>query len=89
MLPVIVTDPMNHPVLSLQSGDFALYEGTSRQQIRYFSVEDAPLSIGLVSDCSASMKHKIQYESHALQEFFANANPKDEYFAVAVSDSPR
>lgn len=89
MIPVIVTDPMNHPVLSLKRDDFTLYEGTSRQQIRYFSLEDAPLSIGLVLDCSASMKNKIEYESQALQEFFANANSQDEYFAVAVSDTPR
>jgi len=89
MIPVIATDPMNRPVLSLQRDDFALYEGTSRQQIRYFSLEDAPLSIGLVLDCSASMKNKIEYERQALQEFFANANSQDEYFAVAVSDKPR
>lgn len=89
MIPVTVTDPMNRPVLSLKRDDFTLYEGTSRQQIRYFSLEDAPLSIGLVLDCSASMKKKIEYESQALQEFFANANSQDEYFAVAVSDTPR
>lgn len=89
LVPVIVTDPFNRPVLSLQSKDFVLYEGTVEQTIRYFSKEDAPISVGLVLDCSASMKNKIEYERQALDEFFKNANSEDEYFAVAVSDKPR
>ncbi len=89
LIPVTVTDPLNHPLLSLRSSDFTLYEGETAQQIRYFSHEDAPISVGLVLDCSASMKKKIEYEGQALQEFFANANSEDEYFAVAVSSKPK
>ena len=89
LVPVTVTDPLNHPVLTLQSQDFSLYEGTAAQQIRYFSKEDAPISVGLVLDCSASMKNKIEYERQAVSEFFNNANSGDEYFAVTVSDKPR
>ncbi|HUI83031.1 MAG TPA: VWA domain-containing protein [Candidatus Binatia bacterium] len=89
LVPVTVTDPMNHPVVSLQKQDFTLYEGTVQQQIRYFSHEDAPISVGLVLDCSASMKNKIEYERQALEEFFNNANSEDEYFAVTVSDKPQ
>ena len=89
LVPVTVTDAMNHPVLTLQAADFSLYEAQERQQVRYFSHEDAPISVGLVLDCSASMKNKIEYERQALQEFFNNANPDDEYYAVAVSNKPR
>lgn len=88
LVPVTVTDSLNHPVLSLQRNDFALYEGRTRQNIQYFSHEDGPISVGLVLDCSASMKNKIEYEALALEQFFANANPQDEYFAVAVSNKP-
>ena len=89
LVPVTVTDAMNHPVLNLQRGDFALYEDGAPQRIRYLSKEDAPISVALVLDCSASMKNKIEYEGQALQEFFDNANSADEYFAVTVSDKPR
>ena len=89
LVPVTVSDAMNHPVLTLQAPDFTLYEGQERQQIRYFSHEDAPISVGLVLDCSASMRNKIEYERQALQEFFNNANAGDEYFAVTVSNKPR
>jgi Ca-activated chloride channel homolog len=89
LVPVTVTDAFNRPVLTLHSKDFTLYEGTVPQPIQYFSQEDAPISVGLVLDCSASMKNKIEYERQALEEFFNNANSEDEYFAVAVSDKPK
>ena len=89
LIPVTVTDDRNHPVLSLSAQDFTLYEDGVPQQVRYFSHEDAPISVGLVLDCSASMKNKIEYEGLALEQFFANANSADEYFAVTVSDKPR
>ena len=88
LVPVTVTDPMNRPILNLGAGDFALYEGLVQQNIRYFSHEDAPISVALVLDCSASMKNKIEYEQQALEQFFTNANEEDEYFAVTVSDKP-
>jgi Ca-activated chloride channel family protein len=89
LVPVTVTDTLNRPVLTLKAQDFSLYEGQTQQEIRYFSHEDAPISVGLVLDCSASMKNKIEYERQALEEFFNNANAEDEYFAVAVSNKPK
>ncbi len=89
LVPVTVTDSMNRPVLGLRQQDFTLYEGLAEQQVRYFSTEDTPISVGLVLDYSASMKNKIEYERQAVQEFFSNANAGDEYFAVTVSEKPR
>jgi len=89
LVPVTVTDTLNRPVLSLRQEDFKLYDGTAQQLVRYFSREDAPISVALVLDCSASMKNKIEYEYQALREFFSNANSEDEYFAVTVSDKPK
>jgi Ca-activated chloride channel homolog len=89
LVPVTVTDPMNRPVLTLQQQDFALYEGGTQQKVLYFSHEDVPISMGLVLDCSSSMKNKIEYEAQAVQEFFNNANSEDEYFAVTVSTKPQ
>jgi Ca-activated chloride channel homolog len=89
LVPVTVSDSWNRPMLNLRQQDFKVYEGTSQQQVRYFSREDAPISVALVLDCSASMKNKIEYEYQALQEFLSNANSGDEYFAVTVSDKPK
>src|ERR1700747_338860 len=89
LLPVTVSDIMNHPVTSLKKEDFAIYEGNQQQEIRYFSTEDAPISIAILLDVSKSMSDKIDTERAALVEFFNNANPNDEYFAIAFSDRPR
>jgi Ca-activated chloride channel homolog len=89
LLPVTVTDPMNHAVTRLKKEDFAVYEGKRQQEIRYFSTEDAPISVAILLDVSKSMSDKIDTEREALVEFFNNANPNDEYFAIAFSDRPR
>ena len=89
IVPVTVTDALNRPILDLPKQNFSLYEGNVEQQIRYFSCEDAPISVALVLDYSASMKNKIEYERQAVQEFFTYANPQDEYFIITVSSKPK
>lgn len=89
LVPVTVTDAIGHPIIDLSQKDFLLYEDDSQQRIQYFSAEDAPLSIALVLDFSASMKNKVEYEKQAIDEFFGNANPNDEYFCVTVSTKPQ
>ena len=89
LVPVIVTDSLDRPILDLPKQDFTLYEGGVAQPIRYFSCEDAPISVALVLDYSASMKNKIEYERKAVQEFFTYANPQDEYFIITVSSKPK
>jgi len=89
MVPVTVSDSMNHTVTSLKKEDFALYEGGQQQEIRYFSTEDEPISVAILLDVSKSMTDKIETERAAIDEFFNNANSQDEYFAIAFSDRPR
>ena len=89
LVPVTVSDSSSRPVMTLSKNDFVLYEGAQPQPIQYFSSEDAPISVALVLDFSASMKNKIEYERQAVQEFFNNANPDDEYFAITVSSKPK
>ena len=89
LVPVTVTDSFSHPVVTLSKNDFLLYEGDKPQRIQYFSSEDAPISVALVLDFSGSMKNKIEYERQAVEEFFSNANPADEYFAISVSTKPK
>jgi Ca-activated chloride channel family protein len=88
LVPVTVTDALNRPVVDLPKQNFTLYEGGVPQPIRYFSNEDAPISVGLILDCSGSMRNKIEYEREAVVEFFKYANPQDDYFAISVSSHP-
>ncbi len=89
LVPLTVTDALSRPVIDLPKQNFMLYEGGVAQPIQYFSHEDAPISVGLILDCSGSMRNKIEYEREAVAEFFKNANPEDEYFAITVSDHPQ
>ncbi len=89
LVPVVVTDALNRPVTNLIKQDFALFEDGRSQPIQYFSREQAPISIALLLDVSKSMSNKVEAERAAVAEFVRNANPDDEYFAIAFSDRPR
>lgn len=89
LVPVTVTDAMSRPVTALRKQDFVLYEEDKPQEIRYFLAEEAPISVAVLLDVSKSMSDKVESERAALVEFFKNANPQDEYFAITFSDRPR
>ena len=59
LVPVTITDPMNRLVTGLDQQNFAVYEGKDAQEIRHFSSEDAPVSLGVIFDMSGSMSSKI------------------------------
>jgi Ca-activated chloride channel family protein len=88
LLPVTVTDPMNRLVTGLERDNFTVLEGSQGQQIRSFSSEDAPLSLGVIFDLSGSMGNKIDKSKQAVIEFFKTANPDDEFFMIGFSDKP-
>lgn len=88
-VPVTVNDSLNRPVISLTKKDFSLSEEDKPQEIRYFSTEEAPLSVAILLDVSKSMSDKIDTERAAVVEFFKNANPEDEFSAITFADQPR
>jgi Ca-activated chloride channel homolog len=88
LVPVTITDPMNRLVTGLEKENFQLYEGNAQQQIRSFSSEDAPVSIGVIFDSSGSMASKMDRAKEAVMEFFKTANPQDEFFMITFSDEP-
>src|SRR5215470_9417242 len=87
LIPVTVTDPMNRFVTGLEKENFKLTEDKLPQDITQFSSEDAPLSVGVVFDCSGSMGHKLDKSRQAVAQFFKLANPEDEFFLVQFNDS--
>jgi VWFA-related protein len=87
LIPVTVTDPMNRFVTGLEKDSFKVFEDKKEQDISQFSSEDAPLSIGVVFDCSGSMGKKLEKSREAVAQFFKLANPEDEFFLVQFNDS--
>ncbi len=88
LVPVTVTDQMERLVTGLEKDNFALAEGNKTQQIKTFSSEDAPVSLGVIFDMSGSMGNKIDKSKQAVIEFFKTANPEDEFFLIGFSDQP-
>jgi Ca-activated chloride channel homolog len=88
LVPVTITDPMNRLVTGLDKENFQLFEGNSVQEIRTFSSEDAPVSLGVIFDSSGSMSSKMERAKEAVIEFFKTANPQDEFFMITFSDEP-
>jgi Ca-activated chloride channel family protein len=88
LVPVTITDPMNRLVTGLEKDNFQLFEGNSKEEIKSFSSEDAPVSLGVIFDSSGSMSSKMDRAKDAVTEFFKTANPQDEFFIVTVSDEP-
>jgi VWFA-related protein len=87
LIPVTVTDPFNRFVTGLDKENFKLLEDKKEQDILQFSSEDAPLSIGVVFDCSGSMGSKLEKSRQAVAQFIRTANPEDEFFLVQFNDT--
>ncbi len=88
LVPVTITDPLNRLVTGLDKDNFSVFEGKDAQEIRSFSSEDAPVSLGIIFDMSGSMSSKIDRAREAVGEFLKTANPQDEFFLIAFSDQP-
>ena len=88
LVPVTITDPMNRLVTGLEKENFQLFEGAAAQEIKSFSSEDAPVSLGVIFDSSRSMSSKMDRAKDAVMEFFKTANPQDEFFMITFSDAP-
>jgi Ca-activated chloride channel homolog len=88
LVPVTITDPLNRLVTGLEKDNFQLFEGSSKEEIKSFSSEDAPVSLGVIFDSSGSMSSKMDRAKDAVTEFFKTANPLDEFFMVTFSDEP-
>jgi Ca-activated chloride channel homolog len=85
---VTVTDPYDRIVTGLDQENFQVYDEKVEQKIVAFSTEDAPISVGMIFDCSGSMGDKIQKSKEAALQFFKTSNPQDEFMLISFSDRP-
>jgi Ca-activated chloride channel family protein len=89
LVPVTVTDPLERLVTGLSQDNFEIFENKKPQEIRHFSSEDAPVSLGIIVDTSGSMADKMDRAREAVKEFCDYSNLQDEFFLITFSDEPR
>lgn len=89
LVPVTITDDLRRPVVGLDQENFRLFEDKHPQQIKSFSSEDTPVSVGILVDTSGSMKSKLERAREAVIQFCEAANPQDEFFLITFADTPR
>ena len=89
-LTVTVTDRDGRYVAGLDKSAFAVYDDKVQQEITFFSDEDAPISVGIVFDTSASMSgEKIVRARDAVARFIETSHAGDEYFLIAFDSRAR
>jgi VWFA-related protein len=89
LVPVVVSDRKNRPVVGLERGQFRVFDDKVEQTVTQFAMDDEPLAVGLVFDVSGSMGSKLRRSRLAAAEFFKTSNPEDESFLVTFSDRPK
>jgi len=88
VIPVTVTDSRGRVINGLKKDDFKLYDDKVEQVITHFASDDAPVSIGLVFDTSASMAPRMDKAREAVAALLKSANPEDEFFLVRFNQKP-
>ena len=88
LIPVSVTDAMDHPVSNLPQDAFRLLEDNVEQKIACFFKEDAAVSVGLIFDASGSMRKSMDRSLGAVEQFLRTTMPGDEFFLIRFSDKP-
>jgi Ca-activated chloride channel homolog len=85
-LTVTVTDNYGRYVSGLDKKAFKIFEDKEEQEIKFFSDDDAPVSVGVIFDISGSMSgDKIRKAREALSRFIQTSHDNDEYFLIAFN----
>lgn len=86
LINVTITDARGNLITGLGKENFKIFEEKTEQAVRYFSTEEAPVSVGLVLDFSHSMTSKFPQLRRAVAEFLNTANPEDEFCLIEFRD---
>ncbi|HVW85835.1 MAG TPA: VWA domain-containing protein, partial [Bryobacteraceae bacterium] len=87
-LHATVTDKQGRILENLPERAFKVFENDVPQQIKDFRREDAPVSLGLIIDNSASMRNKRAQVAAALLTLVRASNPGDEEFVMNFNEQP-
>jgi VWFA-related protein len=86
ILSATVLDGHNVPVSGLGKDNFQIYEDGVLQQVKTFSHDDIPVTIGILVDNSGSMGPKRDDVIAAALAFARSSNPLDQIFVVNFND---
>jgi len=86
ILSATVLDRHNALVSGLNKDDFQIHEDGVLQQVKNFSHEDIPVTVGILVDNSGSMGPKRADVIAAALAFARSSNPKDQMFVVNFND---
>jgi VWFA-related protein len=89
VLHVMVKDRRGAYVPGLGPEAFTVFEDDRPQAIRFFAIQDAPVTVGLIIDSSGSMLPVRDRVITAAGLFAATSNPDDEIFALAFNEVVR
>ena len=87
-VPITVSDSLGRYVTGLKKEHFHIFEDKVEQTITHFSQEEAPISVGIVFDVSASMKDNdnIRKAKNAITRFLQSVNPEDEALLITFNE---
>lgn len=85
---ITVSDSLGRYVTGLKKEHFRVFEDKVEQAIIHFSHEEAPISVGIIFDVSASMKdnNNIQKAKNAITRFLQSANTEDEALLITFNE---
>jgi Ca-activated chloride channel homolog len=86
LVPVHVTTAIGRPITHLELKDFHIFDENLEHSIKTFVTDDAPISVGVVFDCSGSMKTKMRKSIEATAAFLRTTNDADEHFLIEFGD---
>lgn len=70
----------------LKLEDFQVFEDGDEQKISFFSHDlRVPISVGVLIDCSGSMRHKLQQALQTVREIALALSPQDEMFVISFN----
>ena len=70
----------------LKLDDFQVFEDGEEQKISFFSHDlRVPISVGVLVDCSGSMRHKLQQALQTVREIALALSPQDEMFVISFN----
>jgi Ca-activated chloride channel family protein len=85
-LNVTVTDARGRCVSGLSPTHFEVFDDKVKQEIAFFDSSDAPITIGVVYDISASMKKRVGRSLRALERFVEASHREDEFFLLGFNN---
>ena len=81
-----VLDEQGKYMDGLKLEDFQVFEDGTEQKISFFSHDlRVPISVGVLVDCSGSMRHKLQQALQTVREIALALSPQDEMFVVSFN----